>query len=560
VPYSCDFFLPIFPINWKLTITHAFSKRSIAGQLLSVQFDRRLHCCRRFHSFTVKANQVAFKSMKRKTRSTFLVILILLAQCSKTIPDTDTTLSVRTLTWELPGRLSTIDWTECNNPVCLQHATLVMDGLYKLIWNGTDWELENALAENLELNEKSFLISIKKNIRWTDSKLLTSDDFLIGWKKVLSNCQTLDRFPIWQNVSGAQAYCRGEKKWTDVGIKSRGDHAIEIFLDKGHEEFTRSVAYPLFYPHRGNKKSTATLGPYVLQEHSTPQVERGARYIKNPLFYGPPPVIDEIHLLTQRPALAALASVTSRQTQFTGPLPSTNGLDNVDPKNRLLVPTPVRYAVAANPPAGTHSVMEAWRKLQWEEPQKLAMPFAIGCAQNKLCSHSELPSGGRESRKPIPALHVSAENAEAMLLAQNLAAQWKAIHQTWAQASLGAAAPAASMQGHVFRYQHDPHQGKFASLELFGACQTVFSARQWPLEPGFKPLRSSRAAGVTQSEIKKMEGLWWKTMKCIPLAVQTQPFVKDPELHGMLWTAHQTWDFSRATLPILRKRRLTPEG
>ena len=490
--------------------------------------------------------------MKRKTCLSFLVILILLSQCSKNNERGETTATKSTINWDTPLILSTIDWTRCAAPSCYQHTTLIMEGLYKLLFENGDWELEAALAENSEQSKNIFTIEIKKNIRWTDGNELVADDFVQAWKNNLKERAVLERFPNWKNAK----------------IQATNPHQIKIETDRPQPDLLRALAHPLFFPRpKKSKGPPATLGPFVFQG-DTPGADgkKCLTYLTNPSFRRPSPSVGKIHICTASAQTSSVPAVLSEQIELAGPLTSQAGLEASSGQRLQAMPTHVHWAASNYVVNGSNS-SPLWALLagiDWEEPRQLASPHFLPCKGNRLCLSTDMPASSSQSGTPTPLLVTrEAKSDQAKAYLENIVAQWRALYQGRIQ-SEGRRAPQFPAEPSalvaILSYKTDPFASPYPSMELFAACQAAEVPKG--VDATIRWSRVARPVTLVDSEVRKFESRLFKAMKCVPLAVEAQLYLKGPSINGMAWTALGTWDFSGASLPRrpLRDRPADPSG
>jgi ABC-type transport system substrate-binding protein len=490
--------------------------------------------------------------MERKTCLSFLVILILLSHCSKNGGRDETTATRSTINWDTPLVLSTIDWTKCAAPSCYQHATLTMEGLYKLLYKNGDWELEPALAENSELSKNVFTIEIKKNIRWTDGAELVADDFVPSWKNILKERSVLDRFPNWKNAK----------------IQAGNPHQIKIETDRAQPDLLRALAHPLFFPKpKRGKVTPPTLGPFIFQA-DTPSADRKKclTYLPNPSYRVPSPSVGKIRICTASAQTTSVPAVLSGQVELAGPLTSQAGLEASAGQRLQAMPTHMRWAASNYVVNGSNS-SPLWTLLagiDWEEPRLLASPHFLPCKGTRLCLSTDMPTFAAKNNPPAPLLVIrDGKSAQAKAYSENIAAQWRALYQGQVQND-GRRSPQLPAEPFallaIWPYQTDPFVSPYPSLELLAACQAAEVPKG--VDATIRWSRVARPVALSDSEVRKFESRLFKNMKCVPLGVEAQLYLKGASIEGMAWTALGTWDFSGATLPRrpLQDRAADPSG
>ena len=85
----------------------------------------------------------------------------------------------------------TLDWNLATDSSSFQIINNIMSGLTKF---NNKLELEPNLAESWEVNkkEKSIIIKLKDNIRWSDGENLTAKQFIDSWERLLNQNTVAD--------------------------------------------------------------------------------------------------------------------------------------------------------------------------------------------------------------------------------------------------------------------------------------------------------------------------------------------------------------------------------
>ncbi len=203
----------------------------------------------------------------------------------------------------------TLDWSKSTDTTSHEIQKNIMDGL-------TDYDLYNPslplrplLAEKWEATNqaKTWRITLRKGVQWTDSVEFEAQHVIDGWERLLNPMTASEYAYFIFNIKGAKEYNSGTlKDFSKVGVRAVNKYELLVELKKSMSFFPHLLAHHSTYPIRkdivnkyGEGKWTeaeniVTLGPFNLKiwEHDKAIVlERNENYwgekpkIKNVLAY-----------------------------------------------------------------------------------------------------------------------------------------------------------------------------------------------------------------------------------------------------------------------------------
>jgi oligopeptide transport system substrate-binding protein len=163
-----------------------------------------------------------------------------------------------------------------------------------------------AIAQSWErtADGKRYVFHLRRNARWSDGKPVTAQDFIYGWKRVLSP-ETASPYAFFlYELKNARAFYEGKiKDFNLVGVKAPDAHTLQIDLERPTPFFLSLAATPVMLPVRedlirkyGDNFTEAgrflSNGAYKMTQWKH---DEKIRLVPNPYFYGKDPA--------KRPAL-----------------------------------------------------------------------------------------------------------------------------------------------------------------------------------------------------------------------------------------------------------------
>ena len=145
------------------------------------------------------------------------------------------------------------------NESALKVISLVFDNLFYLDENG---KVKESLAEKYEIieNEKlgeyKMVITLKKTA-WSDKKLLTANDVVYSWKRILDPGNSFEAAALLYDIKNAKDAKNGEKSIDEVLLSAPNESQIEIYFD-GKIDYDRFLLNLTSYALAPVKESSVT--------------------------------------------------------------------------------------------------------------------------------------------------------------------------------------------------------------------------------------------------------------------------------------------------------------
>ena len=154
---------------------------------------------------------------------------------------------------------------------------------------GSDGTCNNAvLAEGqAESYEKTpnedgtvtYTFKLRDDIKWSDGKDVTAQDFVFSWQRLVSPETAADYSYMIDCVVNANEIMNGEKEPSELGVKAVDEKTFEVTITSDLPYFLEICAFPACFPVREDVVSNAewtytpetyiSNGPYVMSERVT---------------------------------------------------------------------------------------------------------------------------------------------------------------------------------------------------------------------------------------------------------------------------------------------------
>lgn len=251
------------------------------------------------------------------------LLVILLTCIASASPDAS-------FTFRLRGEPKTFDWNRADT---LTEAHLLMNLMEGLLSYDDQGRLKPALAKQWRVSPdgRTYLFTLRDDVRWTDGIPLKAGDFVFSWKRLLTASTAAPYAYLLFDVEGAEDFYKGvQKDFARVGIHARGDRILEVKLAWPTAHWPHLLAlWPLF-PLRedvvtrlGAKwekpENLVTLGAFSISK-----VTPGQKVIlvKNPGYQDPRGNIERITALLAQDDSSAVALFETGRLDFIAELSS----------------------------------------------------------------------------------------------------------------------------------------------------------------------------------------------------------------------------------------------
>lgn len=172
------------------------------------------------------------------------------------------------------------------------YAIHAFEGIYK--FNDKN-ETVPGQAEKVDVSEDGLTwdITLRDDIKWSDGKDVTVDDFIYSWQRAASPETASDYANLFDVIKGGADVYQGKADPSTLGVTKVDDKHMTIQLAAPCPYFDKLLAFPIYYPVRkdvvdGNEGWTQDAstfignGPMMLTDWSH---KESITYVKNPYYY-----------------------------------------------------------------------------------------------------------------------------------------------------------------------------------------------------------------------------------------------------------------------------------
>jgi len=180
--------------------------------------------------------------------------------------------------FRLMAEPTSFDWHQASTSIETPILMNIMEGLMEVDPN---LKPKPCLAEKLKLSkdQKVYTFTIRKNVKWSDGTPLKAQDFVEGWKRLLTPSTAAPYAYLLYDVVGAQEF--NKKQLTDfskVGIRAKNDSTFVVTLKRPVAYFQYLTGFWPLFPIRkdlidkeGSKwdkpGKLVSVGPYTLESY-----------------------------------------------------------------------------------------------------------------------------------------------------------------------------------------------------------------------------------------------------------------------------------------------------
>jgi len=215
-------------------------------------------------------------------------LLIILGLCGFSL---NTNASV--FKFRLLSEPATFDWhiasTSYETPIMMN----IMEGLTEV---DSALKPQGCLAEKVLMSkdQKTYTFNLRKNVKWSDGVGLKAQDFVEGWKRLLTPATGAPYAYLLYDVVGAEEFNKNTNQdFSKVGVVAKDDYTLVVTLKRPVAYFQFLTGFWPLFPIRkdlmtslGNQWSKAgklvTVGPYTLESY---QVQTKIILKKNPNYW-----------------------------------------------------------------------------------------------------------------------------------------------------------------------------------------------------------------------------------------------------------------------------------
>jgi oligopeptide transport system substrate-binding protein len=147
------------------------------------------------------------------------------------------------------GELSTLDSAVAKDVVSFNILNNVMEGLMR---QGKGKQPEPGIAMDYEVSpdKKKYTFKLREDATWSDGKPVTAHDFEYAWKRALDPKTASEYAYILFPIKNAAKFNANKAKASDVGVRAKDDHTLEVTLEKPTLNFLSLTTTGTYLPQR----------------------------------------------------------------------------------------------------------------------------------------------------------------------------------------------------------------------------------------------------------------------------------------------------------------------
>lgn len=259
----------------------------------------------------------------RKTFFILFTLVFAIISCSKSEKHD------KTFRFVIVSEPPTLDWSLATENVSADILANIMEGL--VIFNH-DLKPQPAMAEKWEISEdgKRYTFHLRENIKWSDGKPVTANDFYYSWQRLLEPKTAAEYAYFLFDVKGAQEFNSGKlKDFSQVGIKALDDRTFQVDLTRPASYFINVPTFWVTFPLRkdivekyGTKwtdpGNIVTAGPFLLSDWKH---DSKLLLTRNPNYYGTPAKSERIEALIINEDVTAISLFETDKVQLIRRIP-----------------------------------------------------------------------------------------------------------------------------------------------------------------------------------------------------------------------------------------------
>lgn len=204
------------------------------------------------------------------------------------------------------------------------------EGIYRIDKDGVPQPAGAKELAKVSEDGKVYTIQLREDAKWSDGKPVTAADYVYSWQRTVDPKTASQYAYLFEGIEGASEIIKGGKEPSELGIKAKGDHELEITLKAPIAYFDRLLAFTNFFPQRqdivekyGKDYATASEksvynGPFVSVGFDGPGSDTEWSYEKNPEYWDKDTVkLDKINVTVIKESSTAVGLYENGQLDQT---------------------------------------------------------------------------------------------------------------------------------------------------------------------------------------------------------------------------------------------------
>ena len=194
--------------------------------------------------------------------------------------------------------ISTLDWQKASTVFEMRIANDICEGLLAY---GARGEAIPGVATGWTLSDDglTYTFKLRPDARWSDGSPVTADDFVAGWRRLVTPATAAPQADRLFNLANAQAIVAGKADPATLGVKAANPHTLVVQMARRQADFTAYLPQAMLCPvHRAtltkgadDRAMPVSNGAYMAVAREPQSL---VRLLKNPHFWDAASVPTEI--------------------------------------------------------------------------------------------------------------------------------------------------------------------------------------------------------------------------------------------------------------------------
>ena len=265
--------------------------------------------------------------MNNKLNAILIFILMLSVSCSSSSPSDDK----KTININLGPQTKAIDPSLSSTLIGSYYIAHAFEGLTRTDKSGN---IVGGVAESWEEfdNGTRYVFHLRTNAKWNDGKIVTANDFVYTWKRVVDPITVSDYNYLMSPIKNADKIIAGELSTDDLGVKAIDDYTFEVLLERPTAYFLDLTSFSVFFPVRKDiveqygdswsldAKTYIGNGPYTTIEISA---DDKIVMVKNTNYWNSDSIVAEkLNFIIMQNETASVAGIKEGSIDFSKILPT----------------------------------------------------------------------------------------------------------------------------------------------------------------------------------------------------------------------------------------------
>lgn len=195
-------------------------------------------------------------------------------------------------------------------------ASAIYEGLVS--YDDQNGKLKPLLADKWEYADegKTMLIKLKKGLKFSNGKDVTSAAVKSSWEKNISSTKEWSNQCMFLRIEGAGEFING--KGTDIsGIQTPDEHTLKITLVNKDAAFVYALTNPIFWVIDNSTPIPSGTGPFIFKE----QTENNLLLLGNDQYHGGKPHLSAINFVYYADENQALTAYKEGKLDYLDAIP-----------------------------------------------------------------------------------------------------------------------------------------------------------------------------------------------------------------------------------------------